>query len=320
MRRVLLTALAAVAALGACTDQPVSTSPPAQPAAEPSASYGPVSRIEAYCAPSVLFPGESGSCSATAYDANNYVVYGVPFSWSSTNPGVLTVGAFGGIYAVAQGTAWVWVSYGGVSDFVVVDVLAPPVATTVSISPSSPKVYVGSTAQLTATVRSQYGTVMSGASVTWSSDNTAIATVNASGVVTGVAPGVTTIRATSGSASGSASLVSSPVVSGTGPEYAEDETVTVTLSVAPSGSYHYTWYYDTCQISGSCPSGYDFLQAGQDLTSATRFVSRYDAYLRYRVDIRATAGGPVLETAFWEIEGAAEPLPEEEGGCGRIRC
>ena len=82
-----------------------------------------------------------------------------------------------------------------------------PVATTVEVAPATAELAaLGQTVQLTATVRDQNGGVMSGASVTWTSGDAAVATVDAAGLVTAVATGAATINATSGSASGSAEV------------------------------------------------------------------------------------------------------------------
>ncbi|MXX78753.1 MAG: hypothetical protein F4Z33_07265, partial [Gemmatimonadales bacterium] len=82
-----------------------------------------------------------------------------------------------------------------------------PVATTVEVAPATADLTaLGQTVQLTATVRDQNGGIMSGASVTWTSGDAAVATVDAAGLVTAVATGAVTINAASGSASGSASV------------------------------------------------------------------------------------------------------------------
>jgi len=70
-----------------------------------------------------------------------------------------------------------------------------PVAS-VTVSPASASVVAGSTTQLTATPKSAAGSPLTGRVVTWSSDNTAAATVNGSGLVSGVAAGAATITAT----------------------------------------------------------------------------------------------------------------------------
>jgi uncharacterized protein YjdB len=71
--------------------------------------------------------------------------------------------------------------------------------TSVTVSPSSPSVTVGSTVSLTADAQPS---TASNRNVTWSSDNTSKATVSSSGVVTGVAAGTATITATAADGSG----------------------------------------------------------------------------------------------------------------------
>src|SRR2546422_6090032 len=78
-----------------------------------------------------------------------------------------------------------------------------PVAA-VTVSPAAPTVQVGQTAQLTATPRDANGTPLSGRAVTWASNNTAVAMVNGSGLVTAGAVGSATITATSEGQSGTA--------------------------------------------------------------------------------------------------------------------
>src|SRR5205809_192716 len=87
-----------------------------------------------------------------------------------------------------------------------------PVAA-VGVSPASASVEAGSTVQLTATPKDANGTALHGRAVTWSSDATAFATVNGSGLVTGVAAGPATITATSEGKTGTSAItVVVPVV------------------------------------------------------------------------------------------------------------
>lgn len=80
-----------------------------------------------------------------------------------------------------------------------------PVATTVTVNPGSAALSaLGETARLSAEVRDQNGQVMTGAAVAWSSSDTLVAGVDASGLVTAAANGSATITATAGSVSGTA--------------------------------------------------------------------------------------------------------------------
>lgn len=75
---------------------------------------------------------------------------------------------------------------------------------------------MATTQQLTATPRNASGTAITGKTATWSSSNTAIATVNSSGLVTAQAAGQATITATvDGIAGTSTAVVTSP----TAPSY-----------------------------------------------------------------------------------------------------
>ena len=83
----------------------------------------------------------------------------------------------------------------------------PPRATTLTVTPATASlVAFGDTLRLTAAVLDQNGRPMAGAAVAWSSGNGAVATVDASGLVTGVAAGEVEITATSSGVTGSAAL------------------------------------------------------------------------------------------------------------------
>jgi len=83
---------------------------------------------------------------------------------------------------------------------------APASVASVSVSPSSASIVVSSTRQLTAVVRDANGTALPDRAVAWSSDNTAVATVDATGLVTAVSAGAATITATSEGKTGSTAI------------------------------------------------------------------------------------------------------------------
>ncbi len=115
-------------------------------------------------------------------------------TWTSSNTAVATVNASGLVTAVATGTATITVKTvdGNKTATSAITVSTIPVAS-VAVSPTSASLYAGNTQQLTATVSPTNAT---NKNVTWSSSNTAVATVNSSGLVTAVAAGTATITST----------------------------------------------------------------------------------------------------------------------------
>ena len=91
---------------------------------------------------------------------------------------------------------------------------AAPVAA-VTISPASVNLQIGQTSQLTATLTDASGNVLTGRTVTWSSDNGSVATVSGTGLVTAGSAGTATITAMSEGKTGTASVTVSntPVAS-----------------------------------------------------------------------------------------------------------
>src|SRR2546430_14676016 len=130
-------------------------------------------------------------------------------AWSATGGSVTDMGSSGGrhygrYHASACGTVKVAASSqpDGATDTATVTVTCVAPVALVSVSPAAPTVQAGQTVQLTATPKDANGTPLSGRVVTWSSNNTAVATVDGGGVVTGGAAGPATHTATSGGEKG----------------------------------------------------------------------------------------------------------------------
>jgi len=110
----------------------------------------------------------------------------------------------------------------------------------VSVTVASSSIYVGETVQCTATARNASGQTVS-ATLTWSSSNASVATVDPNGLVTGVAEGSATIRASAGGVSGSGSItvlrvpVASVSVTPDSATVVEHETVQLTAAVLDEG-------------------------------------------------------------------------------------
>ena len=173
----------------------------------------PVATVTVSLAASSIVLGATTQATATTRDANGVSVTGRVVTWSSDNTAVATVSGNGNsavVTAVGAGTANITATSEGRVGSAPVTVVASAVAS-VSVSLASSTIGVGRTTQATATTRDASGSVVTGRVVSWSSDNTAVATVGAAtGVVTGVAIGSANITATSEGQSGSAAVTVDP--------------------------------------------------------------------------------------------------------------
>src|SRR5438874_8082200 len=149
--------------------------------------------------------GQTVQLTATPKDAGGTPLSGRTVTWSSSNTTVATVSNSGLVSGVTPGAATITATSEGKSGTSSVTVTNVPVAT-VEVTPPSASVQAGQTVQLTATPKDAGGNPLSGRTVTWSSSNTAVATVSNSGLVSGVTPGTATITATSEGKSGTAAI------------------------------------------------------------------------------------------------------------------
>jgi len=131
-------------------------------------------------------------------------------TWTSSNTAVATVNASGLVTAVAAGTAAITVKTvdGNKTATSAITVAAIPVSSA-AVSPASASLYAGNTQQLSVTISPANAT---NKNVTWSSSNSAVATVNSSGLVTAVSAGTATITATTqdGNKTASAAITVNP--------------------------------------------------------------------------------------------------------------
>ncbi len=117
-------------------------------------------------------------------------------TWTSSDENIVKVDQNGNITAVGVGEATVTASAGDVSGACRITVKEPVVIVeSVSISETSVTLKTGENTALSATVRPDNATDKT---VTWSSEDTKIATVDQSGKVTAVAVGTTTVTASAG--------------------------------------------------------------------------------------------------------------------------
>ena len=174
----------------------------------------PVASVTVTPSPASVQAGQTVQLTATPKDANGTPLTGRVVVWSSSNTAVATVNGSGLVSGIAAGSATITATSEGQSGTSALTVTPVPVAS-VAVSPPTATVSIGLTVQLTATPKDANGNPLSGRVVTWSSDNTAVATVSGSGLVTGVAAGTAAITATSEGQSGTASITVSgqPVAS-----------------------------------------------------------------------------------------------------------
>ncbi|MGI9626121.1 MAG: Ig-like domain-containing protein [Longimicrobiales bacterium] len=81
-----------------------------------------------------------------------------------------------------------------------------PQISSIQVGPAVATVNLGETAQLTATAMDASGNTLAGQAITWASSDAAVASVDASGLLTALAEGSTTISASSEGVSGTASV------------------------------------------------------------------------------------------------------------------
>ncbi len=148
--------------------------------------------------------GDTLRLAAKAFDANGQAVAEAEFSWESSDTSVATVDASGLVTGAAEGTATITASAGNASGSAVVTVMQP--VATVEVSPSAETIALGSTLQLAAEGFDENGDAVENVQFSWESSGVAIATVDASGLVTGVAVGAATITASAGSGQGTAEI------------------------------------------------------------------------------------------------------------------
>jgi len=146
---------------------------------------------------------QPGQLTATVYDATGKVVTDRPVAWSSADPAVADVTTAGRVLGISVGSTTVRATVEGVSRTTSVVVNPIPVAT-VTVAPAEVNVSAGTITQLEAVLRDAMNNLVTGRTVVWTTDNTGIADVTASGRVYAVGPGSATITATSEGKTGTA--------------------------------------------------------------------------------------------------------------------
>ncbi len=224
-------------------------------------------------------------------------------SWTSSNTAVATVSDNGLVTAIGAGTATITVTTedGGKTTTCTVEVSAPaaPIPVT-AISLSDATVSIGNTTTLAVTYTPADANTGK-AITTWTSSNTAVATV-ANGVVTGVAAGTATITATTEGGISNTCTVTVNEVAVTGVsldkttaslQIGGTTTLTATVSPADATNKNVTWTTSDANVATVNNGTVTAVNAGSATITVT---SAADPTKTASCAVTVTAGPPVPQT------------------------
>ena len=118
----------------------------------------------------------------TVKDANNNTMSGATVTWATSSSSVATVSSAGLVTAVANGSATITATSGSVNATATATV--SQVAASVTLAPTSLSfASVDDTTTLVPTVKDANDNTMSGATVTWATSSSSVATVSSAGLV-----------------------------------------------------------------------------------------------------------------------------------------
>ena len=181
-------------------------------------------------------------------------------SWISKNTNIATVDSYGTVTAVSSGTTEIYCVVNGnvTSNSCEVTVKEPIAPTDITVSPTVMYINKGETRKLNYSLTPYDATT----TVTWSSDNTSIATVNSNGEVKGINKGVTTIYATTENGKTASCEVTVNTIEATSISLPVSqtlkvgETVTLTYNMSPSNATNsVTWKSADTSIATVSSSG-----------------------------------------------------------------
>ncbi len=145
--------------------------------------------------------GDSAELSVVARDPDDNLLRNRLVRWSSTNPGVATVKATASdaarVTGVSSGITKIIADIDGTKDTTVVSVGLIPSIAGIVLTEDVDSILLGQREQLMSMSRNAAGgrAPVPANDVQWESSNTAVLTVNASGIIAGVSPGSATVTA-----------------------------------------------------------------------------------------------------------------------------
>lgn len=178
-------------------------------------SGGPAASVAVSPSSATVGAGDTIALTATVRDGAGRLLEYPSVTWTTSDVALATAVAdsaakaglaFATVTGVTVGTVTITATSGTVSGTASVTIVPPPPVASVTVTPASATLVVQGTMQLSATVQDANGKVLAGRIVTWTSDNPAIATVDANGLVMGVSVGAAAVIATSEGVSDTATI------------------------------------------------------------------------------------------------------------------
>ena len=155
--------------------------------------------------------GDTARLSAQVHDQYDDLMADAAVTWASSDASVASVDSEGLVRSVGNGEAVVTATAGSAADSATVTVAQ--VVSSVGVSPAALEFSaLGDTLRLAAEPADANGHPVEGATVTWASGDTAVAVVDASGLVRSVGNGEAVVSATADSVSGTAEVMVAQVV------------------------------------------------------------------------------------------------------------
>jgi uncharacterized protein YjdB len=260
----------------------------------------PVASVEVTPATATIVIGGTTQLTATLKDAGGNVLTDRTVSWTSDNDLIASVSTTGLVTSKSVGTANISATVEGKSASAKITITPVPVAS-VSVSPATASLVIGSTVQLSATTKDASGNTLTGRTVTWSTSDASIASVDANGLVTANALGSATITATSETKTATAQITVTvaPV--------AKVDVSPATVTVALNATTQLT--ATTSDASGRVLTGRTVTWSSSDQTKATVDANGLVKGLAYgQVTITATSEGKTGTATVKVSDGIAPVL------------
>ncbi|MYG48086.1 MAG: hypothetical protein F4164_01690, partial [Gemmatimonadales bacterium] len=153
-----------------------------------------------------LVKGETLRLSGEAQDANGYAVAGTTLAWASSDTTVAVVDGAGAVTGLAAGRADITAAAAGLMGSAELTVLRPAPAIVLVTPGEAELTALGDTIRLSAEVLDQIGRPLVDVDVSWTSGDSAVVSVDSTGLVRATGPGTAAVAAAAGAVSGEARL------------------------------------------------------------------------------------------------------------------